>query len=246
MLDKGDYFYTDNSMRPVLEALVPKLTSEQVTRTQETLLEVLKKSTDQRLSRHVGDLLVALASKLTHEQKNRTADLLVSELQRHVNLYLTEPLDDLLSQTDSETQERVSSKAMRMLLDYLATSNTYFDDDYEEVRDPDRVFGHAAMSVTNQRALATLFRHPACIGEAREWMLLRFEELVLHGGNRIYFSIEQPKEDEEEKTDAANTPKPAPPPRRFKTLHDASTWIQKNWPDFDLESTPEVKPWREE
>jgi hypothetical protein len=36
--------------------------------------------------------------------------------------------------------------------------------------------------------------------------------------------------------EAEGVQKPSPPPRRFRNLYDTAEWIQKNWPDFDLET----------
>jgi hypothetical protein len=79
--------------------------------------------------------------------------------------------------------------------------------------------------------LAKLLSHPACVGEQREPLLKRFEELVLYDGKPVFLKPEA--------TEGKKRKKPAGdqlPPRRFHNLHDAAAWIQQNWPDFDLET----------
>jgi hypothetical protein len=90
--------------------------------------------------------------------------------------------------------------------------------------------------------------------EMREALLKRFEELVLYGGQHIFLTV---KPDEE----ASDTPvsgkiggltpgrspgelqrnTPEPLPRKFRTIYNVQVWIQQNWPEFNLEETPEVE-----
>ncbi len=53
----------------------------------------------------------------------------------------------------------------------------------------------------------------------------------------------QKKNDNDNEDENATTDKVAPvvPERQFRTIHDASEWIRKNWPDFDLEQVPEIE-----
>ena len=93
-------------------------------------------------------------------------------------------------------------------------------------------------------------------------MLQRFDELILHDGNRVFLNL--PEKAGERQGNDENPPSeipsaganehggltpnrsPAEPPRRrFHTVHDAAVWIQQNWPDFDLEATHPVV-WRSE
>ena len=76
--------------------------------------------------------------------------------------------------------------------------------------------------------------HPFCFGDSGSYVLQRFEELVLHEGRHVFLPL-----DEDAPADAL-CPTPA---RQFHTVHDAAAWIQKNWPDFDLETNHPVT-WR--
>jgi serine/threonine protein kinase len=83
-------------------------------------------------------------------------------------------------------------------------------------------------SISSPQSVARLLSHPACVGEARTRLLLRFEELILYGGKPVFSRSDDPggKQPSHEQS----------PPRRFHNLHDAAVWIQQNWPDFDLET----------
>ena len=90
-------------------------------------------------------------------------------------------------------------------------------------------------SMSSPLSLAKLLSHPACVGEQRDVLLKRFEELIFYDGKPVFL-----------KPDAADGKKAAAdhfPPRRFHNLHDAADWIQKNWPNFDLETNCPVT-WR--
>ena len=162
---------------------------------------------------------------------------------------------------------------MTILLDYLAVSENYFHEDIHiavarrSASLPRRsAFLPAALAITHERSLASLLQHPATTGEPREFLLQRFEELVLHDGKRVLLPL--PKADGERQGVSPPSAIPAipesaavtenelggltpnrspdePPPRRFRNMHDAAAWIQQNWPDFDLEATHPVT-WRGE
>jgi len=70
-------------------------------------------------------------------------------------------------------------------------------------------------------------------------MLQRFEELLFHDGQAVFLKPDSKVES------AKDIEQPAPPQRVFHNLHDAAAWIQKNWPDFDLEANHAVI-WRGE
>ncbi len=146
----------------------------------------------------------------------------------------------LIARLDGSVQERITSTAMRDNLDLMSRSEAGL------VRG-NFGFVPAIRASINARSLAKLLQHPACIGEPREWMLQRFEELVLHDGRRVFLKA---AEEEDSKTDKdakseTQTVEGDHPKRRFHTIHDAAAWIQTNWPDFDLEATMEIT-WRPE
>jgi serine/threonine protein kinase len=95
-------------------------------------------------------------------------------------------------------------------------------------------------SISSPQAVTRLLSHPGCIGEARQRLLRRIEELVFYDGRPVF---EQPGRiatpDLGSHSVWALSPAPPPsgtPPRRFQTVYDAAEWIQKNRPDFDLDT----------
>jgi serine/threonine protein kinase len=95
-------------------------------------------------------------------------------------------------------------------------------------------------SISSPQAVTRLLSHPGCIGGARQCLLRRFEELVFYDGRPVF---EQP--DRIATPDlgfysvwasSATSLPPGTPPRRFRTAYDAAEWLQKNWPDFDLDT----------
>ena len=101
--------------------------------------------------------------------------------------------------------------------------------------------------IQNPQTIARLLQHPGSFGEQRELLLRRLKELVFHDGNAVLLI---PEEDAGEvymtelQIKESNARKPE---RKFKTIYDAAEWIEKHWPDFDLEATSQVtyRPTRE-
>jgi hypothetical protein len=77
------------------------------------------------------------------------------------------------------------------------------------------------------RSCAKLLSHPGCVGEVREALLKRFEELALYDG-KVVFSR---RKDQMGAPIIGNEP-----PRRFHDVYEAAAWIQQSWPAFDLET----------
>ncbi len=206
----------------------------------------------------------ALAPKLSPDTRVRTAELFIGSLYRVDGGSITKQLLKLMPQLERQTQDRISTEVMTILLDYLALSEDYFEintelgDSYNDVRG----FSSGVMAMTNERSAASLLQHPATTGRPRELLLQRFEELVFHNGNHVLLPLREPLDERwgiyenppsaipaadgnEHGGLTPNRSPSEPPPRRFHNLHDAATWIQQNWPDFDLEATHQVI-WRGE
>ena len=143
----------------------------------------------------------------------------------------------------------MSRLALSVLLYYHAKSTRYYHD-VEGVSHSSFMYGAAAMN--DPRSHAQFLSHPGCVGEPREWMLQRFEELVFHNGQPVFLKPEREVDDSEPVapgTDPAllagdSTDLRLPlAQRRFHNLHDAAAWIEQNWPDSDLE-TNHPMTWR--
>jgi hypothetical protein len=87
----------------------------------------------------------------------------------------------------------------------------------------------------------------------RDLLLNRHEEQVRNDGPQIFLTVE-PEEESSDATLSAElgglTPDRSPgesgnssepPPRKSHTIYDAQVWIQQNWPEFNLDETPEVE-----
>ena len=103
-------------------------------------------------------------------------------------------------------------------------------------------------AVSEQKHIAEMLAHPGAVGEFRETLLKRFEELIFHGGQHVLLPL--PKKDGESGPGELGGLTPhrsleESPARRFHTIHDAAAWIQQNWPGYDLEKVPEVSYARE-
>ena len=244
-------------------ALAAKLNPEQITHRGDGLIVRLQLSTDEYAMRAAANGLAAIVPKMSSDQRLRTAEAMIESIPRAENGEITEPFGELMRHLEPDSKEHILTETIEILMDYYATSDSYFrrNNDgtiYEEID----LLELAVMAGPRPRTIAAMLLHPACIGEPREWMLQRFEELVFHDGNRVFLNL--PEEDGERQGNYKNPPSAipvaganehggltpnrspaAPPHRRFHSVHDAAAWIQQNWPDFDLEATHPVV-WRGE
>jgi len=217
-----------------LVVLAPQLDAAQIDRAWNSMFKVLA-STEWYFAAMAGDVLVALAPSVSPEERIRAAESMLASLRRSESGWMAEPLRELLPHLDSLQRSRIAREMQVILQGKLSMSSTYFYDDahgrnFEAMR-------LAARAFEDPKALAEFLRHPACAGEPREYLLQRFEELVFHNGQAVILTDPPAEEtDSAVKSDKASSP-PEPPPRRFHSIHDAAAWIQKDWPDFDLETT---------
>jgi serine/threonine protein kinase len=224
-----------------LAALVPRLEPAQVTRAGDVLLAISEKS--EVVPYWASDGLVALAPRLEPAQAKRACDALLATLDKTEDIVVrataSEGLFALAPRLDPASRDRLAMKATTSLLDSCASFGRTFGDGIRGI------LPRVARSISSQRPLAKLLSHPACVGESRESLLKRFEELVFYDGKPVFFTIQSATDSSNmlanmrSKTESAEGKQPAheqAPPRRFHNLHDAAVWIQQNWPDFDLES----------
>ena len=115
------------------------------------------------------------------------------------------------------------------LLDRKASSSEFLREDDSDIQS--RQFILYILAMSNPRSLAKLMSHPACVGRTCDLMLMRFDELVLHDGHAMFLNPEVDAEVEQKKLPI----EVRIPDRKIFYTHDASNWIQANWPDFDLE-----------
>ena len=184
-----------------------------------------------------------LAPRLSLEQRTTAASHIFNSFERINDTDGFEQLLGLMPFLESSSRDRLSARAIAILLDFQVSSQ-YFEAGFIERSIYDQQPIHyAVMATSNPKSLANLLSHPGCTDDPREWMLLRFEELLFHEGKHVLLRLPDSDQDSDDESSASDEAKREPPPRRFHTTHDAAVWIQENWPDFDLEATPEVQ-WR--
>ncbi len=243
VLEKSTQANALDAVGKALTALSFRLSPEQTTRGWDALIPVLEKSTDWIRRYGVGNALAALATRLSPEHRVRTAERLVESIDSGFpKKSLSRLLATIIPLLEPTTRDRISTTASTLLLDYRGTSDVYLaldgNADYSALR-------QAFLSMSHPRSLARLLSHPGCVAESRDWMLQRFEELVLHDGRPVFLNPKLP--DNNRSANASPPPaaaaQPAPLVRQFHNLHEAAAWIAKNWPDFDLETNHPVT-WR--
>jgi hypothetical protein len=210
-----------------LAGLLPRFDQALTVRVGDGLLRLLEKpiteASGMALDGAIGGLIV-LAPRLESAQVSRGWEVLLrlSEKQPHAapNTKHTpwDGLAALLPRIELASRDKEAIAVTSVLLDYSCSDS--------EVCSVEQFAGF----ISSPRSLAKLLSHPGCVGEQREALLRRFEELALYDGEPIF--SKRRASDEKKPALAAG----ALTARRFHTLHDAAAWIQQNWPDFDLET----------
>ncbi len=207
--------------------------------------------------------LVIHADRMSPHGRMQIADLLVrldpvGDRGYEVALGIRQQFLKILTQLERGAQVRISAETMTILLDHQTSSERFSPDPSKSaiyIGDMSlNSFAAGVLAMMNAEALASLLEHPGATGQPREWLLQRFEELVFHDGKHVLLPLPEPFGERQGNYENPPSAIPAadvnehggltpnrspsePPPRRFHNLHDATAWIQQNWPDFDLEAT---------
>jgi hypothetical protein len=178
---------------------------------------MLGKSEDVNAFIWLGPAMRAIGPHLDPARKLRCAKAFVAPiLSRSAANDLAQYADPLVALLDPGPRGELSTKTTAVLLEFGNIDGM-------------------VRSMISPRSLAKLLSHPACVGEQRDALLKRFEELVFYDGKPVFLKADNPE--------AQQPTQDQGPPRRFHNLHDAAAWIQQNWPDFDLE-TNYLATWR--
>jgi serine/threonine protein kinase len=225
-----------------LIALAPSREKSKANRDCDTLIAMLEKSPDIRVVFGVSRVLAALAPRLDATQAMRACNSLMAVAEESTDEELAGAflaLEALARQLDSGSRNSVALATSALLLDRggdaLGVRSVYLNGSKPLIVKHPPI--EVARLISSPRSLAKLLSHPACVGEARDSLLRRFEELVLYDGKPVLW---KPYRLNDEEKPAAG-PQPS---RRFQILQQAAAWIQQNWPDFDLETTCPVT-WRD-
>ena len=220
-----------------MATLAPRLQPHEVTLVRDNLINILEESSiDDRnnsVSKAAGKGLAELILRLEPAQRPQAANALLKSISRGGHFIV--PLPRLIALVEGISEDSLSTTALRILLNLLVLES------HNSRNAPQMSIKDFSLGVENTtsrtKSFATLLSHPGCVGELREWMLPRFEELVLHEGRAVFLRPEVGFEEPADATQPENIPLP---PRRFHNLHEAAAWIEQNWPDFDLETNHPV------
>ncbi len=234
VLNESSDWRLNFSALQALASLAPRMESTQFARYVGGLIKILEQPSDSHVV-SARDGLIKLVPRLEPSQVMRSWEALLKVLGYNTGMW-SEPLATgnglvaLAMRMDVIVRERVVEHAVEMFCDVTATdeSQSY------QIRP---IYGgfDIVNLISNPRSLAKLLSHPGCVGPLRQVMVLRFEELVLHGGQPVLSQVEN--------QDGEPPTRGSVPQRQFHNLHDAGAWIEKNWPDFDLETNHPVT-WR--
>jgi serine/threonine protein kinase len=228
LLDKSTDKGILESAQQGFVALAPRLEREQVTRGGNALIALLERSQDGRILNTAKDSLITLAPRLEALQIVRACNALDAALEKskddYVLIVAQKGLLELAPRLEQDTRNESAMQVLRTLLDHAAAGANLTD------------IEPASRTYSNPRSIAKLLSHPGCVGAQRQALLKWFEELVLYEGMPIFL---RPDEPTDSKINSVQHTK-VTPERKFHDLHDAADWIQKNWPDFDLETNHPV------
>lgn len=211
-----------------LTALAPLIDRQHASGTVDRLIRQLGETKWTASLTGVGEVLVALAPKLRPEELQRALDKYVSAFEARGRPRTNSALVGvrLAKSLSAESASETSLRVLKTLFDSNAVTSASPGREQDELADFTRLV-NAAISPS---AIAPLLAHPGCESEFRDILLHRFEHLVLHGGRLL---------DVPTKKSSSGTPtNRSEQPREFRTVHDASAWIERNWTDFNLDVAP--------
>ncbi len=186
------------------------------------------------------DVLLSMAPYMNPDTRLAFTTVLKDELPLYHSGYNT---SNILSAMDTANHEEFAMNTLNRLMNTRITTLNA-NNGFESAASIEAI----SKTVSEAKHIAEMLPHPAAVGDVRETLLKRFEELLLYGGQHIFLT-EKPEDESSESPGNAERSgqtlgrSPEPPPRKFRTIHDAQIWIQQNWPDFNLDETPEVQ-WR--
>ena len=158
----------------------------------------------------------------------------------------------LASKVGQEAADSMSHAELIGFLDRFADGEM-INDTWEFSGDKDRereVFLPLIMTAITTKSVITALAHPACIGQPREWLLRRLDELVYYDGRRVLLSppnelvdefpeimgLDAKRQDGELIGTSENFEHRPEVVRHFRQILDVMNWAEKNLPDVDLEA----------
>lgn len=198
--------------------LFARLSQEDASNLGDALLTALEESKDSQAANGPVCGLTGLAPRLEAAQVKRAWKTLTAKAPDSWGAFAA-----FLPRLDPESRDKYATTIMATILDYLCSDAKA---EVQEEVSPDKF----TASISSPRSLARLLSHPGCVGGVRQSVLQRFEELVFYDGRRMW----KPQTDRGGRS--GGTSGEVEPRHKFRNVRDAAVWIQKNWPDFDLET----------
>jgi serine/threonine protein kinase len=210
-----------------ISVLEPQWEPAQVARLAERLIPWLdSRHLDRSTKNEAAAELASLATRLEPAQVTRVVEAIGPMLDDSDFLGSGRVLlESFKSQIDPHLRDKLAVKAVMPILD-----------DFSSAPDEDSLsaFNRSSECLSRPQTVAKLLSHPDCVGAYRDVLLKRFDELLSQQGKPSKSAIEGVQTGGQ-KTKLV---------RHFQNLEDVSSWVKKNWPDFDLETNCAVN-WRD-
>jgi hypothetical protein len=198
--------------------LLARLSQEDASNLGDTLLTALEEAKDPQAANGPVCALTGLAPRLEAAQVKRAWKALTAKVPDSWGAFAA-----FLPRLDPESRDKYATAITATLLDYSCSDAKY---EVQEEVSPDEFTAY----ISSPRSLARLLSHPGCVDGVRQSLLQRFEELVFYDGRRVW------KPQTYRGGRSGGTGGEVEPLHKFRNVRDAAAWIQKNWPDFDLET----------
>jgi serine/threonine protein kinase len=222
----------DAERKDWLKALAAQLDASQVEDLNKGLIALVERPTDLMRRDPTVDALLALGSRMGTKEAALAGRVLTTIVKNASDFgdWTTgvKGFRGLAGRPGFPPPAPIFETAMTTWLDLCASNTDQVDLD------------ESVILAVSPRLLAKLLSHPGCVDTLRSSALSRFEDLVIYEGRPVFLKPEPPSTQQAPPGAAASesvppTPADPLPPRRFRNLADVADWIQRNWPDFDLE-----------
>ncbi|MEQ1904474.1 MAG: serine/threonine-protein kinase [Pirellulaceae bacterium] len=229
--------------------LEPRLGDEQVNRALLALTEILRKARSSGTIIDADKGLATLAPRLRQDQVERTWEALLELPLKHGYRHggggpmefvdIRAPGNSLLALAKQLDRARVHieiENMFRVRLDRSMINQRHAEDAFLD---------DLLLQFDSPAILVFFLGHPGALGELRNCILRRLEEIALYECKPVFSELAAswPSSSAWDKMDEVSKAewegrKAALPPRKFLTVHDATEWLAKYRPEIDLEA-----PW---
>jgi serine/threonine protein kinase len=215
----------------LFSGLASQLDPTHIRRGADALRSLLRSSPDPNLLHTLNRWVPGLAPFVQTAEADRIGEALIPVLRRssvnNSRNLLGDALIALLPRLNLALQDKLTTEAAVAALDAPTSENADW-----------------ILPMSSSRSLVGLLSHLGCVGDKREQLLKRFDELTFNNAtSAVSNGTSRERSSGPKNKDAAADAAVIQLPRHFRNQWDAAAWIQQNWPDFDLE-TPCPATWR--